>query len=89
MCSIISESSVLVIHLYLKIYFPIDHHFKIQSELSDPLEKGRITCTSSTVIKDAVTAVPTRERWVLAALTHNYLFLTQGQLDLPYIVNDS
>ena len=41
----IFESTVLVIYLYLKIYFPIDHHCKIQSELSDPLEKGRIACT--------------------------------------------
>ena len=39
----------MVIYLCLKIYFPIDHHCKIQSVFSDLLEKGRIACSSPTV----------------------------------------
>ena len=39
----------MVIYLCLKIYFPIDHNCKIQSEFSDILEKGRIACTSPAV----------------------------------------
>ena len=31
------------------MYFPIDHHCRIQSELSGNLEKGRIACSSPTV----------------------------------------
>ena len=50
MCSIIFESTVLVIYLYL----PIDHHCIIRSELSDPLEKDRIACTSPTVISPGI-----------------------------------
>ena len=39
----------MVIYLCLKIYFPIGHHCKVQSEYSDLLEKDRIACTSPTV----------------------------------------
>ena len=44
-----NEYIVLVIYLCFTIYFIIGHHCKIQSELSDLLEKTRSTSSSCTV----------------------------------------
>ena len=40
----------MIIYLCLKIFFPIGHHCKIQSEFSDLLEQSRSACSSYTVI---------------------------------------